>query len=223
MKATVLQKLIPPVLAAVVVMSHLTVNVAAPPTPEEAQRMAEEQRRLVAEHRASQEKKLSRIRADSLCLAGTDTAYSTLTRLYEEFRRGRSRGPRQILYQGGGTDIGIANLTGGHAQAALIRRVLKPKEQAKLAWRRLLENRSVHRDNVRWKLARHLRANGMTEEAIVVMESAEGEFAKNLGKRWRAALTKAKERPEPSTRPSTRPALEASIAPPRETQCVLIR
>ena len=93
----------------------------------------EEELRRAAEHRASQEKILSRIRADSLCLAGTDTACSTLTRLYQEFRRGRSRGPRQVWYQGGGTDIGIARLTRGHAQAALIRRVLKPKEQAQLA------------------------------------------------------------------------------------------
>jgi len=71
-------------------------------------------------------------RDKSLCLSGTDAAYSTLERLYGAFRSGREDAPMYIDYTGGGNAIGIRELTCGRAEAALVRGALEVHEIAAL-------------------------------------------------------------------------------------------
>ena len=106
---------------------------AAPPTPEESRRAADENRRQQEEQRQRDRDIRQRYRDKSLCLAGTDTVYSVLEKLYAEFRKDREDIPMYLDYTGGGDDVGVRELTSGQAEAALIREALRDKEKESLA------------------------------------------------------------------------------------------
>ncbi|MCD4824708.1 MAG: substrate-binding domain-containing protein [Phycisphaerae bacterium] len=94
---------------------------------------AEEQRRLVAKRKVKAEAVLAKIRGKSLCLAGTNTARSTLEKLYREFHQKNPDTPQKLFYEGGGTEVGFREILVGHAEAALVRRKLTDKEKKQLA------------------------------------------------------------------------------------------
>ncbi|MCL2700482.1 MAG: substrate-binding domain-containing protein, partial [Phycisphaerae bacterium] len=107
---------------------------------EEARRMDDAARRRIAEeHRRRQEEQLQRnkeirqqFRAQSLCFAGTDTAYSVLEKLYAAFCKDRENIPMRLDYTGGGDDIGVQELISGRAEAALLREVLTETDKEAL-------------------------------------------------------------------------------------------
>lgn len=106
---------------------------AAPPTPEESRRAAEENRRNVEEAKRRSLAIRQQFRDKSLCLAGTDTAYSVLERLYAAFRKDREDVPMYLDYTGGGDRVGVRELTSGQAGAIVVREVLKDREKKLLA------------------------------------------------------------------------------------------
>lgn len=105
---------------------------AVPPTPEESRRAAEENRRQQEEQLQRDKEIRQRYKKQSLCLAGTDTAYSVLEKLYAAFRKDRQDVPMYLDYTGGGDDVGVRELASGEAEAALIRETLADTEKAML-------------------------------------------------------------------------------------------
>ena len=117
----------------VMVSSWVPVAFGAPPTPEESRRAAEAERQRVKEHIQRQLQLRQQYREKLLCLAGTDTAYSVLAKLYAAFRKDRKDVPMYLDYTGGGDVVGVRKLTSGQAEAALIREKLTDKERELLA------------------------------------------------------------------------------------------
>jgi len=68
----------------------------------------------------------------SLCLSGTDTAYSALEKSYGVFRNDREDAPMYLDYTGGGNAVGIRELACGRTEAALVRGALTVLERVAL-------------------------------------------------------------------------------------------
>ena len=96
------------------------------------QREYQEHLRLREEYRAANAALMDEVRAKSTCMAGTDTAFGSLRDLYDKFKAGRSDVPPNLLYMSGGDEVGIAELTAGRAEAAVVRESLTEPQLKRL-------------------------------------------------------------------------------------------
>ena len=105
---------------------------AAKRLTEQKQRDYQEQIRLVEEARAANAALLEQVRSKSICLAGTDTAFSSMKRLYDGFKVIRPDAPPNLFYNSGSDNLGISEMIAGRAEAAVLREPLTGQQVERL-------------------------------------------------------------------------------------------